>query len=320
MGTLNLMATRQEFASGARRKLLTARHTTDLRGIGALNASATRIQGDQSDTLLSLSFTRSIGVVSTNSGLTSDGYGTSGYTQLQKSMPAGTGFGYRMRAYSGVLQGVDAGASYQNSVGTYALDVGQVKDESRLRASATGGVALMGAGLFPSRRIDNSFAIARVGDHADVRVYRDNQLVGRTNSDGYVMLPGLRAYEDNKIRIEQADLPLDVKVGKLLQQAVPRFRSGVLLTFPVERTHGAVLTVLMEDGQPLPAGAEVTLVGETALYPTGLRGEVYIDHLADQSRLRASWPGHVCEFDVAYTPSTDPLPKLGPFECRSVAP
>lgn len=320
MGSLSLMATHQEYASDARRRLLTARHTTDLRGIGTLNFSATRIQGDQSDSLLSLSFTRSIGVISSNSGLTSDGYGTSAYTQLQKSMPAGTGFGYRMRAYSGIVQGLDAGASYQNDVGTYGLDVGQAQDDSRLRASATGGIALMGAGLFPSRRIDNSFAIARVGDHADVRVYRDNQLVGRTNANGYVILPGLRAYEDNKIRIEQADLPLDVKVGNLLQQAVPRYRSGLLLTFPIERTRGAVLTVLLEDGQPLPAGAEVIIVGETALYPTGLRGEVYIDHLADQTRLRASWGAQACEFDVAYTPSEDPLPKLGPFECRRANP
>ncbi len=47
-----------------------------------------------------------------------------------------------------------------------------------------------------------------------------------------------------------------------------------------------------------------------------MRGEVYIDQLADQNRLRATLPDGTCEFDVAYTPSEDPLPKLGPFECR----
>ncbi len=147
--------------------------------------------------------------------MTSDRRGVSGYTQLQKSTPPGTGYGYRMRAYSGFTQGLDGGVSYQNAVGTYALEGEQVDGITRTRASASGGVALMGAGLFPSRRIENSFAIARVGDQADVRVYRDNQLVGRTNDDGFVILPGLRAYEDNQIRIEQADLPLDVRVDTL---------------------------------------------------------------------------------------------------------
>ena len=177
----------------------------------------------------------------------------------------------------------------------------------------------MGAGVFASRRIDSSFAIAHVGDQPDVRVYRENQLVGRTNADGYVILPGLRAYEDNQIRIEQADLPLDVAIESMNLKAVPAFRSGMLLDFPIERSRGALLTVLLENGEPLPSLAIVTVEGQTESFPTGLRGEVYISHLADQNRLRATWPGGTCEFDAAYTPSADPLPQLGPFECRVTA-
>jgi outer membrane usher protein len=88
----------------------------------------------------------------------------------------------------------------------------------------------------------------------------------------------------------------------------------------VERARGALLTVVLENGEPLPPGATVTVTGQTDAYPTALKGEVYIDHLADRNAMRAEWPGGLCEFDVAYTPSNDPLPKLGPFECRRVAP
>ena len=159
-----------------------------------------------------------------------------------------------------------------------------------------------------------------MGDEADVRVYRDNQLVGRTNAEGYVILPGLRAYEENQIRIEQADLPLDVAVESLSMSAVPAFRSGMLLSFPIERSRGALLTVLLENGEPLPSLAVVAIVGQSDSFPSGMRGEVYISRLADQNRLRATWDGRACEFDVAYTPSADPLPHLGPFECRAVTP
>jgi outer membrane usher protein len=93
----------------------------------------------------------------------------------------------------------------------------------------------------------------------------------------------------------------------------------MLLDFPIERSRGALLTVLLENGEPLPSLATVTLEGQTESFPAGMRGEVYISHLADQNRLRATWPGGACEFDAAYTPSADPLPRLGPFECRAIA-
>ena len=320
-GSVSLMAARQAFQGGEITDLMTLRHSIDLRGLGYLNLSALRVKGTDRDTIIGLSFSRSLGNRANASlNITSKSDGLSGYAQMQKSLPAGTGLGYRMRARTGEMQGAAGSVSYQNNIGTYTLEAEQTRAATDVRASITGGVALMSAGLFASRRIDSSFAVARVGEEADVRVYRDNQLVGRTNANGLVILPGLRAYEDNQISIEQADLPLDVTVGALYVKAVPAYRSGLLLTFPVERARGAMLMVLLEDGQPLPAGAVVTMPDEPDAFPTGMRGEVYVSHLAKQNRLRASWTDGACEFDVAYTPSDDPLPQLGPFECRAIAP
>jgi outer membrane usher protein len=320
-GSVSLLAARQQFQGGAIANLFSIRHSIDLRGFGYLNLSALRVDGSDRNTIFSLNFGRAIGNhTSTSASVTSDSGGVSGYAQLQKSLPAGTGLGYRVRARSGLAEGGDGELSYQNDVGTYSLEADQEGTASLARASISGGVALMGAGVFASRRIDSSFAVARVGDEADVRVYRDNQLVGRTNAEGYVILPGLRAYEENQIRIEQADLPLDVAVESLSMNAVPAFRSGMLLSFPIERSRGALLTVLLENGEPLPSLAVVAIVGQSDSFPSGMRGEVYISRLADQNRLRATWDGRACEFDVAYTPSADPLPHLGPFECRAVTP
>jgi outer membrane usher protein len=321
-GSVSVMGTRQQFHDGELMDIVSLRHSFDLRGLGYLSLSALRVEGRQrSDTSFSLIFARSLGGLgSTSMGLRSDEDGMSGYAQLQKGVPAGTGLGYRLRARAGEVQAAEGGVSYQNGVGTYALDAQHANGAIQTRASISGGLAVMEAGLFPSRRIDSSFAIARVGKESNVRIYRDNQLVARTNDDGYAILPGLRAYEENQISIEQSDLPLDVSVGRLRENAVPAFRSGMLLTFPVERVRGALLTVMLESGDPLPAGALVTVAGQPEAFPTGLRGEVYISQLADRNRLRAAWPAGVCEFDVAYTPSDDPLPQLGPYECRAVAP
>jgi outer membrane usher protein len=317
LGSLSLLTARQQFRTGESTQLTSLRHSVDIHGFGYLNLTALRTSGADRDTYIGLSVSRALGYRTNGSiSVTSQNDGVSAYAQMQKGLPAGTGLGYRVRALSGPADGAEGELAYQNDIGTYSLGARQIGEMTQTTASLSGGVAMMGAGVFASRRIDSSFAIAHVGDQPDVRVYRDNQLVGRTNADGYVILPGLRAYEDNQIRIEQADLPLDVAIESMNLKAVPAFRSGMLLDFPIERSRGALLTVLLENGEPLPSLAIVTLAGQTESFPTGLRGEVYISHLADQNRLRATWPGGTCEFDAAYTPSADPLPRLGPFECR----
>jgi outer membrane usher protein len=320
LGSLSLLTARQQFRTGGNTQLTSLRHSVDLGGFGYLNLTALRTSGADRDTYIGLSVSRALGNRTNGSmSVTSQSAGVSAYAQMQKGLPAGTGLGYRVRALSGLSDGAEGELAYQNDVGTYSVGARQIGEVTQATASLSGGVAVMGAGVFPSRRIDSSFAIAHVGDQPDVRVYRENQLVGRTNADGYVILPGLRAYEDNQIRIEQADLPLDVAIESMNLKAVPAFRSGMLLDFPIERSRGALLTVLLENGEPLPSLATVTVEGQTESFPTGLRGEVYISHLADQNRLRATWPGGTCEFDAAYTPSADPLPQLGPFECRVTA-
>jgi outer membrane usher protein len=320
-GSLSLMGARQQFHDGETTDLVSLRHSLNLRGFGYLSLSALRVAGARSETSFALMFGRAVGRLgSTSMSITSDEEGLAGYAQMQRGVPAGTGFGYKVRARAGDVQATEGAVSYQNGVGTYSLDAQQVDGAVQTRASMGGGLALMGAGFFPSRRIDSSFAIARVGDQANVRIYRDNQLVARTNADGYAILPGLRAYEENQISIEQSDLPLDVSVKALREKAVPAFRSGMLLTFPIERARGALLTVMLENGEPLPAGSVVTVSGQSESFPSGLRGEVYISQLADRNRLRAVWAEGTCEFDVAYTPSDDPLPLLGPYECRVASP
>src|SRR4029450_6496040 len=133
---------------------------------------------------------------------------------------------------------------------TYEIEGQQLQSAFVARASASGGFAMLDGRTFASREIDGSFAVAEVGEEANVRIYRDNQLVGHTDAQGYAILPGLRPYQDNLIRIEQADLPLDIELEAMQVRAVPHYRSGVLLKFPVERSHGAVLTVVQESGEP----------------------------------------------------------------------
>jgi outer membrane usher protein len=87
-----------------------------------------------------------------------------------------------------------------------------------------------------------------------VRVYVDNREVGRTDKAGYLMLPALRPYESNRVRLEVEDLPLDARIGSAETEAVPYERSGVAIGFDLRRERQATARLIGGDGRPLPAG------------------------------------------------------------------
>ena len=126
------------------------------------------------------------------------------------------------------------------------------------------------------------------------------------------------------MRIEQSDIPLDAQIDTLQLEAVPYFRSGLVLKFPVKRSRGALLTVVLKNGEPLPAGAQVQIIGdnilENELFPTGMRGEVYLTGLEADNQLRAIWKEQSCEFAMPFPETTDPLPHLGTYICVGVEP
>ncbi len=237
---------------------------------------------------------------------------------LQRNLPLGEGYGYRVLARS---DGSGEGTyTLQNNIGTYTLGIAQSSGATSTRLEASGGVALLGGDAFLGRRIDQSFAVVRIPDYPNVRILADNQPAGRTDARGDALIPRLRAYDNNVISIDQRDLPLDAEIGTLNLKVVPYLRSGVEVTFPIRRSRGATLTIHLDDGTPLPVGATVTVVGRNESHVVGYDGEVYVIGLGPANSLRANWRGKSCEFDVPFAAGTDPLPHLGTFVCKGVQP
>ncbi|MGH8544276.1 MAG: fimbria/pilus outer membrane usher protein [Gammaproteobacteria bacterium] len=240
--------------------------------------------------------------------------------QIQRNLPEGTGLGYRLLGLEGTDSRAEAGVFYQNDIGTFGAETSQFGDADAYRLSASGGLAALGNEAFLARRISESFAVVRVGNYPNVGIYAENQPVARTNSRGTALVPRVRAYEKNNIGIEQADLPLDARFAALRMDVTPAFRSGVLADFGVRPANAALLTIVLSDRSPLPAGAIVRVVGGKEQFPVALRGEVYVTELARFNRLEARWRGQRCRFEVRLPKAAGPLPRLGPFECRGVVP
>ena len=326
-GSFAVNYTQQALRDLEEQKSVSASYVSEVAGIGNLSASLTRYLSGEAKTVFGLNFSMNLDLGkrrNANINVSAKPGRNNANLQLNRKSPAGGGVGYRLVSGLGDTDRREAEVSLQNGVGNYSLAAGQSQGQTAFRGSATGGVAFLGGSSFFSRRITDSFALVQVPGYADVGIYADNQLSTRTDSKGNALLTGLRSYQKNPVRIEQSDIPLDAQIDTLQLDAVPYFRSGLVLKFPVKRSRGALLSVVLENGEPLPAGAQVVIIDknilENELFPTGMGGEVYLTGLEAENQLRVIWREQICEFALTFPETTEPLPHLGTYICVGVEP
>jgi outer membrane usher protein len=242
------------------------------------------------------------------------------FAQVQESLPAGTGSGYRVSTEVGPDTVNQAEYDYQNTLGTYRVGAMNAVGQTTYQGEANGALAFIGGGVFPTRQIATSFGLVQVPGIPGVTVYDDNQPVAVTDNNGDALLPRLRPYQNNPISLDAETLPLATQVNTLNDSAVPRYRSGVVVKFPIAFSRGATFTVKLADGQPLPAGATVRVVGHQQDFPVGLNGEVYVTGLEPHNAIEASWDHQSCRLNLNLPQTQDPLPDLGTFTCKLGSP
>lgn len=310
---------RQNTWQGDDRRLLSASYSLSLGRAGQVGLYALRDLSGNGDYSVSLLWALPLdSETSVNANITDQSGHNLTTVQLQHNTPSNTGIGYRLLV--GADQRYQAGATVQTERATFNLEAASLDGRTGYRAGASGGVAVAGGGVFPSRRIDGSFAIVKVADFAGVRVYRDNQEVARTNERGLAMITQLRAYQKNPVAIEQADLPMDAEVDTLQLKLTPALRSGVVAEFPVRRGHQASLRLVDATGQAVPPGVLVRLEGEAREFPVGFDGQVFLTGVGPHARLQAEWEGHRCQVELSLAQDVGPMPNLGTLICHGGTP
>jgi outer membrane usher protein len=234
---------------------------------------------------------------------------------VQRPLPTDEGIGYRLRATS--QEQFDAGLGYTWPFGVYTVEASSFDGSTAARATASGGLGVIGGRAFASRPITDSFGLVRIGDLEGVRVFHEGNPVGRTDQSGQIVLPRLTPYVANRITIDERDIPIDVAIRSREMRIVPQFRAGALAEYDARRRTSAILEVRLADGSYLPAGLEVRLAGSSQRYIVGHNGEIFIPDLLAASRFVAELATGRCGFDVEFTAvKNETFPKLGPFTCR----
>jgi len=242
---------------------------------------------------------------------------------VQQALPIDEGLGYRFSATdSSQGRRWEAAASVQTPVMTLTSEWARDSNTaSAVRLGASGSLALIDTTPFASRLISDSFALVQLDDFSDVPIMLNNQIAGRTDRRGQLILPRLNAYQPNEIRVEADELPADARIGKDRDIVVAPFRSGLRIEPDVKRVTSAIVRLRTLQGKPVPAGAVVRIEPDAQATNVAQRGEFFVNGRPGRKRVSVELRGQSCsiEFDLPAGPGRA-YQTLGPFECVGIQP
>ncbi len=237
--------------------------------------------------------------------------------ETQSNLPAGPGFGYRLGTTLADDDRFDGQLIGQTDFGRYTVEVDKFGDRTTTRARASGSLAWLAGRAYAAREISDGFAVAKIGDLENVRVYVENQVVGRSDDRGRVLLPRLRPYEINRIRIEPADLPLASEISTVSVEVAPAYRNGLVIDFPVSTPSFAMVKAVLEDGTVVPEGSTVQIFGKEESTIVGRDGAIFLAAPEGETQVDVYWRSSGCEFEIEMPKATQALPHLGEVTCRA---
>jgi len=199
---------------------------------------------------------------------------------LSRNLLETDSFGYRVLAGEQSDFGrLELGAFLRTGFGEFGYEAAKSFGVSGSRAYARGSIAGVDGEVRVSRYLEQSFAMVKVADFPDVRVYANGQPVGETDASGVAVLTRLTGFLPNAISFEAEDVPLEGSFGENTRQVKIATRMGALVDMGVLRRLSATLTLAEPSGNPVPAGASARIGGADEEFPVARQGRVYVSGL-----------------------------------------
>lgn len=244
-----------------------------------------------------------------------------GQAQVQQSAPQVGDWGYLANVSAGNGNHEFAQGQYKSRVGLFTAGVDEDGGVTTLRAESMAAISFVDKHLFPSNWVYDSFAIVDTGSVPHVHVLQENRPVGRTNSKGLLLVPDMRSFELNHIRVDPNDIPPDATLITDALVMRPQDRSGVVVKYPIKFNRAALLQLVDAVGAAIPLGSTATLKATGAVFPIGYDGDVYIEGLDSHNELTVeSADGRHCTLAFNYTPLPGDIPSIGPLLCQERKP
>lgn len=248
---------------------------------------------------------------------------------VERGLPGEGGWGLRgTLEREGDSRRAEAMARRDVAFGELALQLRQRQDRSgsgtAIGAQFAGALVLAGGSLRATRPIREGFALVETGGLRDVRVYRNNTYVGRTDDDGRLLLPGIAPYIRTQVRLDDRDIPIEVQLDTVSVDAVARSRIGVAARFRSVRIVSAGGRLRFaggegEGGAIASAVLRTVVDGREVRTSTGPDGDFYLDGLAPgEFVLDARNASRHCRAVIRVDADAPAFTELGEVACAPV--
>ncbi|HVZ75164.1 MAG TPA: fimbria/pilus outer membrane usher protein [Polyangia bacterium] len=244
----------------------------------------------------------------------------SGGADLQRSLPLGPGYGYRLHASTGSVTDLSGTAQAQSAYGRYEATFERLAGHDTTTLTASGGLVTLGGHVFATRPVQQGFGLIEVPGVAGVRGYVNNQEVGRTDGDGNLLVPEMIPYYANRLGIADEDLPLDYRLDDTERLVAPPMLGGTTARFGVERQRAVsgrvVLNVGGSDVAPSYGEIVVKVGTEERTSPLGRGGEFFFEDLgAGTYAAELDSAAGACKLDLVVPGGDKAVVDLGPVRC-----
>ena len=246
-------------------------------------------------------------------------YGSAQRVNYSHSMPSDGGVSWNMS-----LGRQSVGNSYQQgTLGWRNNNVemqGGMYGYSNMRTwwgEMMGSLVLMDNELLAANRINDAFVVVSTGGMPDIPVNYENQPVGKTNKNGYLLISGVSSYYPATYSINTLNLPADTSIAQTERRVALRRHTGYLVEFPMNQQRVANVILHDEQGEPLPVTSQVSREGMSTAV-VGYDGIAWIENLQQNSLLKVRMPdGSHCTVSFALEPNPErKLQTYGPLICK----
>lgn len=187
---------------------------------------------------------------------------------------------------TGAYGSVNAG--YRSQLAAFTASYGRGEGYSQGSLTASGTVVAHPGGVTLGQPAGDTLAIVHAPNAAGARVV--NAPGVRINRFGYALVPFLMPYNYNNLELDPKGLPLDVQLEATSARVAPYSGSVAMVTFKTEYGRTALLRARMDDGRPVPFGAEVVDSAGRALGVVGQGGRLLVRGVEEQGTMTVSWP------------------------------
>lgn len=255
-----------------------------------------------------------------STAMVSDADGTSVVSEIfTRKQNKNSTIDWRFRDSEGHQTSRAVAATYSDATTRSSARIEQSGNSLSVNGEAEGALVFIGGEAFATRQIDDAFAVIDTGNPG-VEVEFENRPIGKTGRRGTLLIPDLRAYEGNTIRINPESLPIHASIGKTSEKIVPHKHSGVRVDFGVKTdVHSVVVILKRKDGNYVEAGSVVSLEDGSDNYIVGYDGQAYLTDVSGRARLVVSQTGFPsCRVEVDFGQRSAGRTEFGSLVCEDI--